>query len=562
MNRKERRRLEKEAQKQAKQTASTNASGPVAASRDEPKNVSNLLFDHAMNSASAQKEGALTQQLDWELQQISDQLNNGFTGDALKSCQKLDDLYPNNADIQHLSGIAYFMNQDWVRATQCFEAVISQHPNNDQALNYLGDLAIEKNELNQAEDYFRRAGKIIPEDQATLQRLAYVLQRLEKMEEAAKIYRQLIGQDPNSAEIHLNYGYALFKCDQISEAVTEYRAAIKLDPNLSLAYINLGMALSGLDEDEDAINAFRHGLDALPKHVEGLFGLARCLRAQDEYQKAADYFQKALNLAPDRTQVYWELGYSLELAGDKAGGQAAYEKCLNHHPDHSVAQHLLDSLMGNTTETAPQDYIQELFDDYADSFDDNLVNELNYVVPGLLNTELETLKLDQPLRSVLDLGGGTGLVAVEINKHVDSASGVVHGVDLSSGMIDIAVQNNRYHETFVSDIGEFLDDVGQGLSQYELILAGDVFVYIGNLEQIFNGVYQRLGKNGLFLFTVEQSPSENYTLQSTGRFAHSKTYVEELANKSGFEVLSIRKIIPRKDGDTEIDGYLVSLQKR
>jgi predicted TPR repeat methyltransferase len=557
MNRKERRRLEKQAQKKAGaagriQNASSNGKGQTT-----PTDVSNALFNHAVNSTTSTEAS----ELDWELGQISNQLANGFTGDALASCQRLNLLHPQNSDIQLLSGIAHFMNQQWSKATECFEIVLVTDPNNAQALNYLGDLAIEQNDLTAAEDYFRRAALALPGDPETLQRLAYVLQRLDNMTDAAEIYHQLLETTPETAEIHLNYGYALFKSDQTKAAIREYRHAIKLNPDLGLAQINLGMALSELDEDVNAIAAFRQGLKSMPNHIDGLFGIARCLRAEDEYQEAADYFQKALDLAPNRTVEFWELGYSLELAGDKEGGQKAYEKCLEHNPNHSVARHLLDALLGNTTETAPQEYIAELFDDYADSFDDSLVNELNYVVPKLLKTRLAALYLEQPLQSALDLGGGTGLVAVELKEYLDPKSGIIHGVDLSSGMLDIANQKERYNETFVSDIGEFLEDKKRGIPSYQLIIAGDVFVYIGNLEQIFAGVNQRLQQNGLFLFTVEQSPAENYILQSTGRYAHSKTYVRALAKKFGFEILNIQEIVPRKDGDQDIAGFLVSLKK-
>jgi predicted TPR repeat methyltransferase len=561
MNRKERRRQEKAAQKQAK-TAKLAHGAPTQSAQTPGAaagggGVSSLLFNHAMNNAAAQQEN----ELDWELQQISDKLNSGFTGEALQACQNLNLKHPNHPEIHQLSGIAHFMNQDWDQAIQCFEAVLTQDPKNVAALNYLGDLAIEKNDLTSAESYFQSAVKNSPDDLGSLQRLAYIYHRLENATEAAEIYPKIISIDPNSAENYLNYGYALFKNEHLQEAVEEYRRAIKLNPELGLAYINLGTALSGLDEDEEAISSFRRGLKISPDHAEGTIGLARCLRAQDDYEEAAMYFKQGLKLAPDRTAIFWELGYSLELSGDKAGGQAAYEKCLEHNPDHSVARHLLDSLMGNTTEAAPPDYIEELFDDYASSFDDSLVKELNYVVPKLIRAQLDKIERDQPIQSVLDLGGGTGLVAAEIKELVEPDSGIIHGVDLSSGMLEIADQNHRYDQTFVADISAFLDDKKIGLAHYELIIAGDVFVYIGNLDQVFSGAYARLEKSGCFIFTVEQSPDDDFGLQPTGRYAHSKNYVQELAGKHNFNISEIQEIIPRQDGDQAINGYLVSLQK-
>mgnify|MGYP001167340333 CR=1 FL=1 len=128
------------------------------------------------------------------MQQISDQLSAGFTGEALASCQKLDITYPNRSEIQLLSGIAYFMKQDWKNAAQCFETVLVYDPDNTQARNYLADLAIEQNNLDVAEDHLRRAAKSNPADLDTLQRLAYVLQCLENMAEATDIYSNILAR--------------------------------------------------------------------------------------------------------------------------------------------------------------------------------------------------------------------------------------------------------------------------------------------------------------------------------------------------------------------------------
>jgi predicted TPR repeat methyltransferase len=73
------------------------------------------------------------------------------------------------------------------------------------------------------------------------------------------------------------------------------------------------------------------------------------------------------------------LGYCLELSGDKKSAEQAYEKCSKHHPGHDVATQLLNFLIGNTTALAPLIHITELFEDYADSFDESLLNELDYV---------------------------------------------------------------------------------------------------------------------------------------------------------------------------------------
>ena len=53
-------------------------------------------------------------------------------------------------------------------------------------------------------------------------------------------------------------------------------------------------------------------------------------------------------------------------------------------PGNSVAKHMLSSLLGQTTKTAPLDYIETLFDRYADNFENSLKNELEYEIPEII----------------------------------------------------------------------------------------------------------------------------------------------------------------------------------
>jgi predicted TPR repeat methyltransferase len=109
------------------------------------------------------------------------------------------------------------------------------------------------------------------------------------------------------------------------------------------------------------------------------------------------------------------LVYCLEVSGDKKSAEKSYGKCFKHHPGHDVATQLLNSLIGNTTVLAPPTYITKLCDHYADSVDESLLNELDYVVPKLLKTELQRFNTPDSLGTVLDLGCGTGLVTRKTN---------------------------------------------------------------------------------------------------------------------------------------------------
>ena len=107
----------------------------------------------------------------------------------------------------------------------------------------------------------------------------------------------------------------------------------------------------------------------------------------------------------------------------------------------------------------------------------------------------------------------------------------------------------------------------------DLILAGDVLCYIGKLDSLFSAVSTALHpKRGLFLFTAESlTPAElstegtsmrGYALRSSGRFAHSRHYVEQLAEKYGFVLEACETAVLRRDGPDEVTGLVVTLRKK
>ena len=95
----------------------------------------------------------------------------------------------------------------------------------------------------------------------------------------------------------------------------------------------------------------------------------------------------------------------------------------------------------------------------------------------------------------------------------------------------------------------------------DLILAADVFTYVGDLSELFKKAHHTLKQTGLFAFTVEKSSTELYQLQRTIRYAHSKKYIESLIEENNFTALREDNIVLRKQKGKPVEGYLIILGK-
>jgi predicted TPR repeat methyltransferase len=249
---------------------------------------------------------------------------------------------------------------------------------------------------------------------------------------------------------------------------------------------------------------------------------------------------------------------ALEKSGDLDAAEAAYRDVLALDPDdHGGASVRLAALgRGETPIKAPDAYVETLFDQHAEDFEDILVDQLGYCVPMMVRQKLQELELG-PFSSMLDLGCGTGLTGGALR---DMVEGEMTGLDLSENMVEIAHEKDLYETLYVAEGVDFLDDNEDG--PFALVTAADVLPYIGALEPLFFGVAENLDDDGLFVFSSEtRSDVEvgalGYKVGPNQRFVHTESYVRERLQATGFELVSINDINVRMENGMPSPGHLV-----
>ena len=141
------------------------------------------------------------------------------------------------------------------------------------------------------------------------------------------------------------------------------------------------------------------------------------------------------------------------------------------------------------------------------------------------------------------------------------------GVDLSQRMVELSRERktNRGSEVYTSvetkEATEFLSALDQ---KVDAIIASDVIIYVGDLSPLLGESFKCLSNDGLLGFTIESYEGANkngFKLQKSGRFGHSKSYIEKVAKHEGFEVLSWEDCTLRQQGGKDVKGASVILRK-
>ena len=382
--------------------------------------------------------------------------------------------------------------------------------------------------------------------------LAVLLNELGRLKEAEVSYKKAIELKPDYAEAHSNLAIILKEQSRLKEAEACYRQAIKLKPDYAEAHYNMGNTLKELGRLKEAEACYKKAITLKPDYVKAYNNLGVMLQEQGRLDEAEVSYKKAITLKPDYADFYANLGNTLRDQDKLLEAKLNYKKAIELKSDSKKFKHIFDALTGKTTNFAPREYVEVLFDNYAINFENSLVNKLEYKTPNKIVEMIVAKNPNIQLGSVLDLGCGTGLIGDEIKKYCSN----LEGVDLSKLMLEKASAKNIYDKLEHKDIVEYLSTEDLDFNYF---ISSDVFVYVGNLSEIFRLIKSRNKSKGKFVFSTEHTDRDGFFLEQTGRYSHSKKYIESLCNKFGYKLSHFEVVNLRKNKNKFIIGGLYFL---
>ena len=314
----------------------------------------------------------------------------------------------------------------------------------------------------------------------------------------------------------------------------------------------MGNALKEQGKLEEAIEAYNKALAIKPDYAEAYNNMGDALQEQGKLEEAIEAYNKALAIKPDYADAYYNMGIALKEQGKLEEAIEAYNKALAIMPDYASAQHMVSSLTGKTTTSTPKQYVESLFDGYAKKFEQSLVENLEYKIPKMLTDIVVKENGGGSLGSVLDLGCGTGLMGVEIKDYCSN----LEGIDLSEKMLGLADAKKVYDKLIHTDILHYLADTDLC---FDYFIATDVLVYVGDLTELFRLIKSRNKRKGKLVFSTEHTELDGFQLEKTGRYSHSKTYIEELCAKFKYTISHFSMVNLRKDKGQFLTGGLYIL---
>lgn len=174
---------------------------------------------------------------------------------------------------------------------------------------------------------------------------AVALHQSGQLQDAERIYRQILEFDPSHVDANHLLGLVAHQTNKSEEAVELITKALAVNPTYGEAHNNLGTVQLALQRFEDAADSFRQAIKHKANYAEAHFNLANVMTAQRNFVGAAQAFQKALDINPDYLQARLNLANILKTLGRLDEAVTLYRLVIETAPNLAQAHNNLGAAL-------------------------------------------------------------------------------------------------------------------------------------------------------------------------------------------------------------------------
>lgn len=191
------------------------------------------------------------------------------------------------------------------------------------------------NRLDEAERLYRQVIEKQPDYSEALYGLGMLKQQQGAFKEAEKLLSTACELQPSAVKIWFSLGNLYQAQGQLLEAEAAYQKAIALRPDAGTIYNNLGYTLQQQGKWEEAIASYQKALEFQPNCLEAEVNLGNALFTQGQLSAVQKAYYAQLN---------YKLGNARKQSGDYQTAAIYYQQAITLQPDFVEAHHNLQEI--------------------------------------------------------------------------------------------------------------------------------------------------------------------------------------------------------------------------
>ncbi|MDP2644559.1 MAG: tetratricopeptide repeat protein [Desulfobacterales bacterium] len=235
---------------------------------------------------------------------------------AIKECDRILALEPENYPATLISGNAYMYKQNVAKAQEAFKKLVQLAPEHYTGYFRLGVLEQLLKKYPQALGNFQKALKLNP--QGGMEVFPYIIRLYASQKDydaalafSAQHLKTMQNNPQAVAFIHHIRGSLYLTVNKEPEAEASFRAALIANPDYFSAYHSLAGLLHKQGRDADAIQQYLASIEKNPDQAAPHMFLGIIYDSRKDYGQAEKYYRAALKINPDFVPAANNLAYLL-----------------------------------------------------------------------------------------------------------------------------------------------------------------------------------------------------------------------------------------------------------
>lgn len=194
---------------------------------------------------------------------------------------------------------------------------VDTYPKSFIAHKLLAEIYEKEGKLNIALDEYIRAADLNENELGIHYKVAELLNKTEKNDEAIIMLQDLLKIKPDYTEASKLLGNILYDEERFKESISVLYEALKYNPIDYDLYYSIGMAFTRLNDFQKAKEFYEKAATLNTYLYNGQYNLALIAMIQGELDEAEDYFEQALQQEDIESVAYFYLAQIAMLKGNK-----------------------------------------------------------------------------------------------------------------------------------------------------------------------------------------------------------------------------------------------------
>ena len=225
------------------------------------------------------------------------------TDTAEKMLKKVIKMNPDIAKAHKDLGIIYLNKRLFDYAEDEFKIAMKLAPNDFEIIFEYGNFLYSMSKNVDAERYYQEALEIEPENVLALTFMALNKLILNQLDESKEFIQKAIKINPHHEYILFCMGRILYARKEYEDAKRYLIRAVEQNPDIETQN-TLALTYYELEEYQSAINIFNNLIAKHPQNISVLMSLAKCYEKLGNADKALEYLEKLVTIFPDNEEAH------------------------------------------------------------------------------------------------------------------------------------------------------------------------------------------------------------------------------------------------------------------